>query len=31
MSLEKHGPGVEQACRMLDLFAGLGVPTFDLT
>jgi len=31
MSLEKHGPGVEQAWRMLDLFAGLGVHTFDLT
>lgn len=31
MSLEKHGPGVEQAWRMLDLFAGLDVHTFDLT
>jgi hypothetical protein len=31
MRLEKHGPGVEQAWRMLDLFAGLGVHSFDLT
>jgi len=31
MSFEKHGPGVEPACRMLDLFAGLGAHTFDLT
>jgi hypothetical protein len=31
MSLEKHGRGVEQAWRMLDLFAGLDVHTFDLT
>jgi hypothetical protein len=31
MIVEKHGPGVEQAWRMLDLFAGLDVHTFDLT
>jgi hypothetical protein len=31
MNLEKHGPGEEQAWRMLDLFAGLDVHTFDLT
>jgi hypothetical protein len=31
MRLEKHGRGVEQAWRMLDLFAGLGVDSFDLT
>ena len=31
MRLEKHGRGVEQAWQMLDLFAGLGVHTFDLT
>ena len=31
MNLEKHGRGVEQACQMLDLFASLGVPAFDLT
>jgi RepB DNA-primase from phage plasmid len=31
MSLEKHGPGVEQAWRMLDLFASLDAHTFDLT
>jgi len=29
--LEKHGRGVEQAWRMLDLFASLGVHAFDLT
>jgi hypothetical protein len=28
---EKHGRGVEQAWRMLDIFASLGVHTFDLT
>ena len=28
--IEKHGRGVEQAWRMLDLFASLGVHTFDL-
>jgi len=31
MCLEKHGRGVEQAWQMLDLFASLGAPTFDLT
>lgn len=31
MQLEKHGRGVEQARQMLDLFASLGVHTFDLT
>ena len=31
MRLEKHGPGVRQAWQMLDLFASLGVHTFDLT
>lgn len=31
MLLEKHGRGVEQAWQMLDLFASLGVHTFDLT
>jgi RepB DNA-primase from phage plasmid len=31
MRLEKHGRGVEQAWQMLDLFASLGVHTFDLT
>ena len=31
MRLEKHGRGVEQAWQMLDLFASLGAPTFDLT
>jgi len=31
MRLEKHGRGVEQAWQMLDLFASLGVPSFDLT
>lgn len=28
---EKHGRGVEAAWRMLDLFASLGVPAFDVT
>ena len=28
---EKHGRGVEQACQMLDIFAGLDIRTFDLT
>lgn len=31
MNPEKHGRGVEQAWQMLDLFAGLDVPSFDLT
>jgi hypothetical protein len=31
MNQEKHGRGVEQAWQMLDLFASLGVPAFDLT
>ena len=31
MSEEKHGRGVEQAWRMLDLFASLDVAAFDLT
>lgn len=31
MRIEKHGRGVEQAWRMLDTFASLGVNTFDLT
>ena len=31
MRLEKHGRGVEQAWQMLDVFASLGVRTFDLT
>ena len=31
MDLEKHGRGLEQAWQMLDLFARLGVPAFDLT
>jgi hypothetical protein len=28
---EKHGRGVEQACQMLEVFASLGVHSFDLT
>lgn len=31
MRIEKHGRGVEQARRMLDTFASLGVHAFDLT
>lgn len=31
MRVEKHGRGVEQAWQMLDLFAGLGAGSFDLT
>lgn len=31
MNPEKHGRGVEQAWQMLDLFASLGVRSFDLT
>lgn len=31
MEGEKHGRGVEQACRMLDLFASVGVRAFDIT
>jgi len=31
MTEEKHGRGVELAWQMLDLFAGLGVPSFDVT
>lgn len=31
MRLEKHGRGVEQAWQMLDLFASLGIRTFDVT
>jgi hypothetical protein len=31
MRLEKHGRGVEPAWQMLDLFASLGVHSFDLT
>jgi len=31
MRMEKHGRGVEQARRMLDTFASLGVNAFDLT
>jgi hypothetical protein len=31
MRIEKHGRGVEQAWQMLDLFASLGVRTFDFT
>ena len=31
MNPEKHGRGVEQAWQMLDLFASLGVGSFDLT
>ncbi len=31
MTEEKHGRGVEQAWQMLDLFAGLGVHSFDVT
>lgn len=31
MPIEKHGRGVEQARRMLDTFASLGVQAFDIT
>lgn len=31
MSLEKHGPGVEQGWQMLNTFAGVGVRCFDVT
>jgi len=31
MPIEKHGPGAEQAWQMLETFAGVGAPAFDLT